>query len=79
MKICPRKNLYKMAIKLEPENEEYKRVPDEPEKFRKAGVFGKFGRNERKRQTGVAFGEECCCAGTCECCAQGICEGLGSC
>ena len=38
-----------------------------------------FGRNERKRQTGVAFGEECCCAGTCECCAQGICEGLGSC
>lgn len=72
----------KAAIRLDPENEEYKRELDELEEFRRSGEYKKCRNLERKSQMGSGFGEccaECCCAGACECCAQGACESLGNC
>ncbi len=72
----------KLAVKLEPGNEEYKRELDGLEKFRKTDEYKKCAKEERKAQLGgIAGGEcaECFCVGAVEMCCYGICEGLGNC
>lgn len=63
-----------IAIRLEPENEEYKKALKELEDFRNSDEFKKIKREKRKEQMGGM--SEACLIGCCECCGTGACDAI---
>lgn len=62
---------YKLAVKTEPDNEEYKRVFEDLDNFRKSEEY-------RLSQKGQMGGGEICAFGCCECCGSGACDAICS-